>query len=633
MNYLKFQFNINYHRLRHLGYFIEKYKIANCLIYVFLTIFFGCANVGTPSGGPKDIKPPGIVLCTPANKSVNFSKGEIAIEFDEFIKLKGLDQELLISPPLKEKPIIRIRNKSLDINLNGNDLKPNTTYTFNFGNSIADLNEGNILNDFEYVFSTGNQIDTLSVTGKVLSAYDHKPSPENEKVEILLYKNLADSAPLKEIPQYITKANKFGLFSINNIHPDTYRIIALKDLNNNMHYDPPGESIAYLDSFLIISPQTVKSVNFIKDTIKITTPEKKSSKGIKVTSVKTLADTTIKQGKKLNAVNTSLFMFQEEPDRVYLSGKSRESAEELIFTFNREPYDSVTIRPLNFKPSKNWFVMEHSIKNDTLIYWITDSIISKRDTLSLLLSYLTPDSSKNLYIKSDTVNMKYRSMPLKSTLKHGKTAEIKKNVGFKISTNILNNSMADLNSPVIVTANKPIGEIDDKQIEFLNIQDSIKLIQPFILNKDSLNPRRLNLTTSWEEENKYTLTFKPGAIKDVFGYKNDTLVIHFTIQKLEFYGSIIVTINEGKFPIILQLLNEKELIIREKYLFNPQKITFRYLTPAKYTIKAIYDLNGNGKWDTGNYLKHTQPEPVFFYNMPVELRSNWDYDVNWQISD
>ncbi len=299
-----------------------------------------------------------------------------------------------------------------------NELSPNTTYTINFGNAISDLNEGNPLPDFEFVFSTGDEIDSLSVAGRAVNAFDYKPLKDQE-IMVMLYNNLADSAPLQQIPRYIGRANSDGLFTINNIHPDTCRIIALQDANGNLKYDPGAESIAFLDTFLVINANTVKPMTFIKDTIKIN--EKKKEEGTsKKARIKSILDTTVVQGKKLNALDVSLFYFLEETDNVVLTDKKRDEREKLFLAFNRPPHDSVVVKPLNFSPDSNWYIKETSLKGDSITYWITDTTIAKIDTLRMSVSYTTTDSANLFVNRSDTIRMRIQKTETASTGRKGK---------------------------------------------------------------------------------------------------------------------------------------------------------------------------------------------------------------------
>jgi hypothetical protein len=604
-----------------------------CGTGILFLFFFGCAKVGAPTGGIKDTNPPVYLEGNPENRSLNFAGEEIEMAFDEFIQLKDQNKEVMISPPMKKKPIVRIREKSIRITLN-NELLPQTTYTINFGNAITDLNEGNILPDFEFVFSTGNTIDSLSVTGKVLNAFDRKPSKE-EEVLIMLYEDLADSAPLIEIPRYLGKANKAGIFSINNIHADTFRILALKDANSNQMYDPGIESVAFTDSFLVINAATVKPVTFIKDTVKIIHPAVKAGRSAKQESARA-ADTTIAPGKKLNAMEISLFYFLEETTRLFLETQKRDAPEKLFFTFNRPPFDTVRIAPLNFSPQGDWYVKETSRNGDTLTCWITDTLIARQDTLKMALSYQVADSAEWFTDHTDTVAMRIQKVAETTTaVRRGRTAEtaVKKPKALSLATSIANRGTQHLNKPIVMIAERPLGSVDPEGIEFYRQEDSLMLKQPFIVQRDSLNLRAFTISCSWQEDSPYKLLLKPGTVTDIYGLSNDSLEITFATQREDYYGRILVTAGGDYFPLLVQLTDEKEKVMEYKYISQPGLTVFDYLLPRKYLFKVIYDKNENRKWDTGNYLKHVQPEKVYYYTLPKELRSNWDVEVDLMIKD
>jgi hypothetical protein len=600
-----------------------------------LLFTLGCAKVGAPTGGIRDTTPPRYIQGTPENKSVNFNRKEIEFEFDEYIQLKDLNKELIISPPLKARPVVRIRDKSIRMNLN-NELLPNTTYTVNFGNAISDLNEGNLLPDFDFVFSTGDLLDTLSVTGKTLNAFDHKPAKKEEEIMVMLYENLSDSAPLIELPRYLGRANKDGLFSINNVHADTFRILALKDINSNLLFNPETDAIAFLDSFIIINPETVKPIHFIKDTIKIKNPEIKSSRNQKKNTSETITDTTIFQGKMLNAINVSLYYFQEIANQVFLTARKRDLPEKLMFTFSRSLHDSLQIVPLNFQPSENWYISEVSAKNDSIIYWITDSLIAKKDTLTFTVSYTTTDSANRFIRQTDTITLKYQKAIEKSTAGGRKTKTslaVKPDSFLRLKTSITNKCIIDLNKPVFFTSEKPLGKVDAEKIELYKTEDSLSIKQTFTCNLNTNNIRMFRISSAWEESSHYRLLLTPGAVIDVYGKSNDSLEIKFDSQKAGFYGRILVTVEGKQYPLIMQVIDKKDRIIEIKCISQPGQTIFDFLPPNSYVLKAINDKNGNGNWDSGNYLKHIQPEPVFFYKMPIDIRSNWDYEIIWHISD
>ena len=218
---------------------------------------WNCAQQGSPTGGPRDEDPPVVVESEPPNYSTRFEAKKILITFDEFVVLDNVNQELIVSPPMEEKPEVKLRKKTMVVQFE-EALKDSTTYTFNFGSAIKDLHEGNKLLNFEYVFSTGDVLDSLSVKGTLKYA-DDLSEPE-EPISIMLYDDLRDSVPLIDIPLYVGRSDDSGVFSVNNLRPDTYKVFALKDGNNNFLFDLPSEEIAFLDTSLIVNAEFARQL-------------------------------------------------------------------------------------------------------------------------------------------------------------------------------------------------------------------------------------------------------------------------------------------------------------------------------------------------------------------------------------
>lgn len=221
------------------------------LLFCFTVLLFSCANRGSLIGGDKDETPPEIVSLSPENGSTNFTETKINFEFDENIKLNDINNNLLISPPLETKPKIKSRAKGFELIIQ-DTLLENTTYTFNFGDAIQDLNEGNPISGYTYVFSTGDEIDSLSFSGTATDAFTAKV-PENAWV--ILHKNLEDSAIIKERPYYLAKVDQeSGAFQFDYLGEGDYKVYGLIDNNFNYKYDLPDEGFAYTDSTLSILP-------------------------------------------------------------------------------------------------------------------------------------------------------------------------------------------------------------------------------------------------------------------------------------------------------------------------------------------------------------------------------------------
>ncbi len=605
---------------------IVKYLFAGTVV-----IISGCAKIGSPTGGPKDETPPVVVESNPANKSTEFKGKRIEIKFDEFIQLKNVYKELIISPPLKERPETKLKGKSLVIDLK-NELRENTTYTLNFGNAIADNNEGNVLSDFEFVISTGSYVDSLSVTGKLVNAFNLKPP--DDQVYIMLYENLNDSAPYLEIPAFIGKTNKEGIFALNNIKSDTFKIFALQDANSNLLFDIASEKIAFIDTSFAINPELIKTTYYyLADSL---LPADSISGDLVQTGfvIDSLTGDTVNIEEKLKyALNVNLYLFQEESEFQYLTARERKTKEQLFFTFKRPLYDSLVLAPLNFSPVDDWYIKEKSAGNDTIIYWITDSLISNLDTISVQLKYTIVDTLKNFITQVDTVIMKYREQ--KPRTPSGRKSKengnvIKKETYLNLDLNLKNRATVDLNQPIRISTEKPVSNYNSSLIKLYKMEDTIEISQPFILTKDTLKLRKFKIMTQWEERMNYRLLIEPGAFTDIYGFSNDTILMNFTAQRADYYGAIVVTAENVTAPLILQLLTEKEDLVKEKFISRNDIVKFDFLQPKKYLLKVIYDNNDNRKWDTGNYLKKIQPERVLYYKGDINVRSNWDIEIIWK---
>lgn len=219
---------------------------------MLLGALWSCAQRAALTGGEKDVLPPEIEATLPENQTLNFTSKEIVVEFNEFVRLSNLQNQLIVSPLMKETPEVMIKGKKMVVKL-PDGLEPNTTYSLNFGDAIIDITENNPYPNYKYVFSTGDYIDSLSYSGKVLNAEDLTPKAA---VFVMLYNQLEDSVPLKQKPNYLAKTNADGLFSITNIAAGTYKVFALDDINGNYLYDLPNEQVAFLNEAIQLDSNT-----------------------------------------------------------------------------------------------------------------------------------------------------------------------------------------------------------------------------------------------------------------------------------------------------------------------------------------------------------------------------------------
>jgi len=600
------------------------------ILFIITAIFWSCAQQGSPSGGPRDEDPPVVLESTPHNYSTLFEAKKIQITFDEYIVLDNVNQELVVSPPMETKPEVRLKGKTLVIQFE-EELKDSTTYTLNFGSAIKDLHEGNKLLNYEYVFSTGEELDSLSVRGTLKYAKD-LIVPE-EAITIMLYDQLWDSVPLTEIPLYVGRSDDSGVFSINNLKADTFKIFALKDGNYNLIYDLPTEEIAFLDSNLIMNTEFIKSIMetapFDSSLYEVDTLSSRiDTLSMPEDSLFVPADSTgrdadsLRRGPDYTAIYVEMDLFLEDVETQYIMEENRDDPRKILIAFARPLTDSFNYRFLMEEPSASIdYLEDFSNKRDSLTLWLKDSIDYLNDTLSLELTYTIKDSMELYVSQIDTLLMTYRKRTSKKNTKKEKPEE-------KLSISTLrDNGHLDLNTTLKLEFSVPLTGFEDSLIHLWQIPDSVEIPQPFLVRTDSLVPTRAWIDTKWEEVSSYHFQLLPGAFTSFYDLKHDTLDLNFQTRDSEYYGQILLTLDGVSNPVIIQIIN-REAVIREERVYESGLYTFSYLAPKEYGIKIIHDLNDNGKWDTGKYLKRRQPEAVEIPPGTVTVRSNWDHDVS-----
>ncbi len=611
------------------------YLIALCC-YLMLTN--SCARMSSPSGGPKDTEPPIPVKSKPLNYSTQFKGEKIIIQFNEFVSLKNVRQELMVSPPLPEKPVVKQQGKNLIIKIN-NQLKDSTTYNFNFYNAITDLNENNPLPNFQFEFSTGDVFDSLYMGGTVQDAFNYKTEVGTYAI---LYEQFCDSTPRTTLPDIIAKTDESGHFFVTNLKNKPYHIFALKDLNNNLKFDLPNEAIAFSDSLFLPSfkEQTVIDTFQIIDSI---SPDRKDTVMVDSVSIRTEMVTTID--------NIRLFLFTEDFTLQYLKEIYRPQRQQIIVAFNRDVDSNFFITPLSVNTfSNNWFVEEKTQRRDSFIYWLTDSLLYNKDSLKFQVNFTVKDSNRVDYLKTDTLLAYFQTIKpeivapkeeknkgslFNMNLFGGKEKEQKIDSGPKPSelTFITNaKSPFELNSSIELVVRYPLLSINDSRIKLITIvDDTIKKPVKITFHQDSLMLRKCLIQFKKDEEAKYELLIPSGVFTDIYGNSNDTLKYAFSTRALDYYSIITLHVKDVLAPSRIQLMDEKEKVLEERRITSDTTLVYNYLVPKKYIFKLFYDWNSNGKWDTGNLKTQLQPEPVFYFPQEVETKSNWDMEYDWEL--
>jgi hypothetical protein len=605
-----------------------------------LVILAQCAKIGAPSGGPKDIAPPVILKSKPLNKSTNFNGKHIELTFDEFINYQGMSQELVVSPPMEENPEIRMRGKTLIIEFL-DELRENTTYTLSFGETIKDLNEGNIQRNFEFVFSTGEKLDSLGVLGMALQAFDRQFPKTEDPFFVMLYENLSDSAPLLEIPDYLGKITPQGAFLINNVKPGTYRLFALQDMNRSYKYDVPEEMIGFIDTTLLLDPgmfeyrppDTIPEPDSVlTDSLEIDLQDSLDL-DLKDTVVVEVSDSLMLAELGKYSVYIDIFLFLEDNKPQYLADYARSVRRKLSLYFNRELSGRVHLEPYNFEADEDWYLLEEHIMKDTLDYWLRDSLVYKIDSLKFLAEYPATDSLKQIIPFYDTLQFTYREPPKTARKKRRQEAEEVSEEKITLSPSVSSSQPQDTYRPIVIEIQHPVFSTDQTRISFTREEDTLRVPVPYSLEKDSSRMRRYLMKVDWESEMRYFLEIYPGAFTDIYGLTHDTLSINFRTRSLEWYGKILLNLTGVDGPKIIQVLDKDEKIVRAVKATENGLFEFPFLEPIGFTLKVVHDDNGNGKWDTGNYLEGMQPESVTYHPGTISIRSNFDMEINWNLNE
>lgn len=544
-----------------------------------------CASIGSISGGDKDTIAPILLSSTPKMYQTLFTEKVIKLTFNEYIALKDPGKQFFVSPPLEVKAFPMPKGKSVVVKLE-NPLAANTTYTFGFGNSIVDNNEGNPIPNFQLVFSTGSKLDTLAVEGYLFDAYTQKV-PEN--VKVMLYRSENDSLPYLSNPSYYTFPEKSGFFRVSNIPAGKYRLVAVADKNDNLRYEQHAEQIGFVSEMIQASAkQHIDSIN------------KSTSEG------------------KLPEVR----MFLEESTNLTLSEFSRPSAGLVKFIFSKSNPELPKITIPEYGASD--YIIESSKYKDTVMFWITNSELIKTGKIKAMFTYLKTGKDRLLEYSTDTVELVYNA-PVEQ-----KKDKQTKSIAF-------NPTFAGIANGVIPAAGVELGfssppvSMDTTKFFFSAKSETDSTKQPFTIEKTN-KPTSYSLKTSWNEANTYFYKLLPGAFTSATGAVNDTIVGKISVAKKEEFGTVILKVTNLKNPAILELLTSTGGLYKEYPLKENTTLTVDYISAGSYMVRIIYDDNGNQLWDSGNLLKRIQPEVVKTFKQPGEngtfvVKKNWENEL------
>ncbi|MDE6654263.1 MAG: Ig-like domain-containing protein, partial [Muribaculaceae bacterium] len=581
-------------------------------IAVVAAIATACASIGRPEGGKRDETPPVYVSSNPAPGATKVNRQQIDIYFNENVQLEDAFNKVVVSPAQKNNARVSANGKHVKVLLQ-DSLKPNTTYTIDFADAIKDLNEGNVLDGFSTYFSTGDSIDTLSISGVVLQARNLEPA---QGMLVGVYSNPSDTA-IRTLPlERIARTNQLGQFSVLNLKPGSYSVYALNDLNRDFFWNR-SEDVAFYDTR--VEPRVEEII--VTDTLRSSTNQ----------------DSLVSRpGHAYFPNDLLLTWFNEDYKSLYLTDYKR--PERRVITLNMStPYDSlpeITIAKGQFegKRAEDFAVLQKNIGLDSLKYWITDTAVMAVDSLYLSVRYMATDTTDMLTWKTDTLKFFFKDVKKKEKKKKDEEADTVPPPREHLSLKAETANSHEIYMPVVLSAAEPIDTFDISMVH-LEIQvDTLWVNEPkFTVGTDSLLPMlRRNISHNWRPGAKYRLTVDSAAVVSVYGMESNAFKHEFTVKEKEKYSNLILNITGADSTAIVEILDSKDEPIR--IIPAPGgKAVAEYLKPGTVYARLFLDRNGNGKWDTGNLTDSIQPEEVYYYPKKIVLKENWDVTQEWDI--
>ena len=588
-----------------------------------------CASMMTPSGGPRDTLPPVIVRMTPDNFRTDrplTGHEKIYIEFNEFVQLKDQQKEFFTSPQMKKKPTVTLRGRGVVIQLR-DTLEPNTTYALNFGSAIRDNNEGNPLNSMRYVFSTGPEIDSMIVSGYTADAYK---ADSVSKTYIWFFpadsvENVAeyDSTLFKHKPAAIARAENNGIFIAQNLKPIDYRVYAVQDKNDNQMYEPGSDQVGFLDG--TYNPAELPDFAIWYDSLR-----------------------------RYVSAEPQLYlrMFTDRAFRRQVLSQSERPLQHKAMLYFSAPHPRIERIRFDSLPDDGFIVDPQTVGRDTLALWFTVPSAELPDTLRGEITYYKHDSVNELQEVTEPLKLAWRFTETKEQEREREKLERERRkaeeAGEEWTEPEKPNPFAfklplsgDINpeNHLTVDFDYPLARLDSAAV-LLTVTHADQSVEdvPVHFVRDTSQLRRWYIRAPWTTGGQYTLTLPEGAITDVAGMSNDSIVGKYTVLDPEKFAVVKIRVKgRSDTRYIIQLLDGSGALKQERRDVVPGEVTFNYVAPGEVKFRVIEDRNGNGKWDTGDVVARRQPERAeMFANEQGEdtfaTKANWEIEFDMDMN-
>ena len=599
----------------------------------FIILLFGaalftkCASTMTPTGGPKDTIPPVIVYMNPDNFSTKIDTlhpPKIYVEFDEYVQIKDLQKELYTSPAMKKQPSVVRRGKGILITIK-DTLRPDITYAINFGAAIADNNEGNPLHAMRYVFSTGDKVDSMYMSGYTADSYK-ADSVGRSFIYFFIADSVEtpteyDSTMFKYKPHVVARAEKNGIFIAQNLKPVDYRIYAFEDTNGNMEYEPSVDRIGILDS--VYNPLHMPGFCIWFDSLRHY-PSAEPQLYFRMFMDRRFTRQVLSSQERVNRHKAMLYFGSEYPEVTKLE-------------FDSIPSDKVIYDPQNKT-------------RDTVALWFYIPAEELPDTIKGRITYFKHDSINNLVEAEDKLRLAWVYEESKEERQEREKLEKEREKAIKngesweepakpnpFKVNIPSSGEYNKDKHVSFEFDYPLTKFDTAAISFTMTSDEITepQVAKFEIIRDTLNRRKFELRTEWQPKAKYELMLPAGMFENVARESNDTIKCNYTASDPEKYAIVRVKVQatHTRARYILQLTNAQGKVLKELPNVTPGDYTFEYVTAGDIMLRVVEDMNANGKWDSGDMVLMRQPERTEIYKNEegvetITTKENWEFDID-----
>ena len=608
------------------------YIVATCLLLV------SCANRGVgPQGGPKDTIPPKPLTAEPELGAINFHGDRIEVTFDEYIQLNNIASNLMISPPQQNQPEVKARGKKLIVQFK-DTLHDSTTYTLDFGDAVCDYREKVPLHGYSFYFATGPEIDTLEHFGCVYDASSLNPM---QGILVGIHRDLSDTAFVKHPFLRIAKTDAEGGFRIANIHAGTYAIYAIDDISHDYRLTF-GEALAFADEPVVISApekalETMDTVAIDTVAMDSVAMDSVAMDSVAMDSVTMDSTAVMLPKEKPRGPMTSLFLFKEAQQKLYLQKVSRDEQHQITMLFSSSP-DSLMIwrvlRPSEIDSTASdtawldptpYIYPAFSSKGDTVTFWLTDSLAISQDSLYFEARYRRTDSVYNLEWFTDTIRAFWRAPRLTAKAKEAQD-RINRNKRLDLRTNARKGF--DVYDTLWLACTTPLADINAEAFHLFERVDTVLKPIPFSIAPYDTLPMKLTILADLQPEGNYELQLDSAALHDVYGVSHIAATYGLLVKSMADYSTLRVFLKPFEPKARIQLMNGKDEVVRELQAVE-EGAFFENLKPDTYYMRLYLDEDGNGKWTTGSWEYKRQPERIYYYPEKIQTKSNWDFEQEW----